>query len=359
MNSSTVNIIGSILAGLCPWGNLLFAWGISLLEGEYQAVRRLTALIILEFVLSVLMFAIEVPEGLFAFLGITAFVTLVIAWFYSTSIFMNDSQRRSMKAFRTIWIAWVVSNFSVLMNIALIILAKKDNKLSWTRYPMIVLLITVFYLIFSDLNVVSGRSYLVMTLLNTAIFTFWVFSKKIGYDMSIIVTALRGGSYTNTAATNTITSTSPTTSNRSVVNNVNQSPFGQRRDQIREKNTSSMNNIYEKGWSVDDTIGLQVELLTIEDIIFPLMLKNEYEKCVKDLIIYIRKLNRYSDSEIEKALGSGGLCAYLDTFFPRLKMDFVRTVYLRSLHILLKDYAEKRDSRVESHLDKLVVKVLN
>ncbi len=360
MNGSAVNILGSILAGLCPWCNLLFAWGISLLEGEYQAVRRISVLIGLELILFITMFVIEVPEGLFTVLGIIAFVTLVAAWFYSTSIFLNDSKQRAMKVFAGIWIGWIVSGFNILMNIILIILAKRDNKLSWARYPMIVLLITLVISFYSFTDASSGKPYALVYLLNTACFAFWIISKEIGYDMSVIVTALQGGSYANTATTNPTSSVNPISSNRSVqVNTTNQPQFRQRRDPIREKNSSSVNNIYQKGWSVDDTVSFNVELLTIEDIIFPIMLKNEYEKCTKDLIIYIRKLNRYSDSEIETALGNGGLSSYLDNFFPRIKMDFIRVVYIRSLHILLKDYAEKRDSRVESHLDKLLIKELN
>lgn len=113
--------------------------------------------------------------------------------------------------------------------------------------------------------------------------------------------------------------------------------------------------IFDKGWQNDDTTDIEVDLLTIEDMINPLILKNEHEKAVKSLIVDIRKLNKYSEQEIVNTFGEKGFSAHLATFFSSLKLDAVRSVYIRSLHILLEDYS-KRDSRIKVYSEKLLIK---
>jgi hypothetical protein len=111
--------------------------------------------------------------------------------------------------------------------------------------------------------------------------------------------------------------------------------------------------INNKGWDVDDTASLQVDLLTIEDIIFPITLKNEHEKSIKDLIIHIRRLSRVNNDKTDQSKRNENLLpSYLNVFFDKLQINAVRSIFLKSLYILLEDYSRK-DSRVLPYLEKL------
>ena len=50
----------------------------------------------------------------------------------------------------------------------------------------------------------------------------------------------------------------------------------------------------EKGWKVDDTKTLEVNYLTIEDIINPIRMTNQHERYVREMIWYIRKVEKIS-----------------------------------------------------------------
>lgn len=115
---------------------------------------------------------------------------------------------------------------------------------------------------------------------------------------------------------------------------------------------------FDKGWTVDDTLRMEVNLTIIEDIINPLSLKNEYEKSTKDLILYIRKLEKHRDIDIENALGKDGLSGYLNTFFEKMEFDAVRLIFLRSLSLVIENYA-KRDTRIVVYQQKMLTIVQN
>lgn len=105
----------------------------------------------------------------------------------------------------------------------------------------------------------------------------------------------------------------------------------------------------EKGWTKDNTLNIEVSFLTIEDMIYPLRLRNEHEKAVKRIIQYIRLLDRYTDSQIKETLGEEGLIIPLDNLWKKINPDFVRDVYKRSLFLVVENYAE-RDERVKPFL---------
>ncbi|MDU1905669.1 MAG: ankyrin repeat domain-containing protein [Dysgonomonas sp.] len=113
--------------------------------------------------------------------------------------------------------------------------------------------------------------------------------------------------------------------------------------------------ISDKGWSEDNTLNIEVTFLTIEDMIYPLRLRNEHEKIVKKMIQYIRVLSRYTDEQIEQTLGEKGLIVHLDNLWDKINPDFVRDVYKRSLFLIVEDYS-KRDERVKVFLSQKLKK---
>lgn len=113
--------------------------------------------------------------------------------------------------------------------------------------------------------------------------------------------------------------------------------------------------ISDKGWSEDNTLNIEVSFLTIEDMIYPLRLRNEHEKIVKKMIQYIRVLSRYTDEQVEQTLGEKGLIVHLENLWDKINPDFVRDVYKRSLFLIVEDYS-KRDERVKEFLNKRLKK---
>lgn len=132
--------------------------------------------------------------------------------------------------------------------------------------------------------------------------------------------------------------------------------------QIKTGLTSFVGNVYEKvktikrrlykpekGWTVDDTIEIEVEFLTIEDMINPISLKNEYEKSVREMIALVRTLEYYTNNELEQKLGEEGLKRKLEDMWEYINPGYVRHIYKWSLYLVVKDYA-RRDWRVKPFL---------
>ncbi|SHF92713.1 ankyrin repeat domain-containing protein [Dysgonomonas macrotermitis] len=112
--------------------------------------------------------------------------------------------------------------------------------------------------------------------------------------------------------------------------------------------TISANN--KRGWTVDDTIGLKVEYLTIEDMINPIRLQNEHEKAIRRMMWYMRRLEQYTDEAVAGTLGEAGLFPHLELLWASVDVYMIREVYKRSLYLMAENYATK-DSRVLSFLE--------
>lgn len=106
-----------------------------------------------------------------------------------------------------------------------------------------------------------------------------------------------------------------------------------------------------KGWTEDDTVDIEVLFLTVEDMINPIQLKNEHEKAVREMIAYIRTLERLSDKEIINIMDGKGLVRGLNSLWESIDPSNVRDIYKRSLYILVEDFS-KRDKRVNTFLNK-------
>ena len=102
----------------------------------------------------------------------------------------------------------------------------------------------------------------------------------------------------------------------------------------------------EKGWTIDDTINIEVNYLTIEDMINPIGMTNQHERYVREMIWYIRKIEKTSEDETPNSLLHKKEVS--DTLVDKWKQvnpKLVRSVYKRSLLIILQNYS-KQNSRV-------------
>jgi len=141
-----------------------------------------------------------------------------------------------------------------------------------------------------------------------------------------------------------------------VTNTANKTPINRRtalpRPVITPSKSKSEHQKPAKGWQTDNTTNIEISFLTIEDMINPIRLANEYEKAVKEMIRYIRLLGKYNDDQINQILGEKGLSFHLNNLWAVIDPEYVRNVYKRSLYILVDNYSE-RDNRVKAFLDKI------
>lgn len=107
-----------------------------------------------------------------------------------------------------------------------------------------------------------------------------------------------------------------------------------------------------KGWSVDSTTIIELQFLTIEDMINPIQLCNEHEKSVRRMMWYMRCLENHTDEQIEQVLGSEGLLPHLESLWKSIKPTYIRAVYKRSLYLMVENYRE-RDERVSIFLESI------
>ncbi len=142
----------------------------------------------------------------------------------------------------------------------------------------------------------------------------------------------------------------PPTSNIQNKTTINkQQPINPKPKKTRSK---PKQEITEKGWAKDDTIDIKVSLLTIEDMINPIRLRNEHEKAIYEMIRYIRLLNRYSNDQTKPLAEQARLIDKLNTLWDKINPDHVRDVYKRSLYLIVEEYST-RDERIKPFLDKI------
>lgn len=121
----------------------------------------------------------------------------------------------------------------------------------------------------------------------------------------------------------------------------------------KSKKSKGRDKLYitEKGWTVDNTVGLEVFYLTIEDMINPIRLKNEHEKAVREMISYFRKVERLSADQITDIFDRKELSTKLNSLWKSIDPVNVRDVYKRSLFILVEHYSDK-DKGLQEFLSK-------
>lgn len=106
----------------------------------------------------------------------------------------------------------------------------------------------------------------------------------------------------------------------------------------------------QQGWSVDNTLQIKVEYLTIEDMVNPIRLCNEHEKAIRKMMWYMRRLENHTDEQIAQVLGPKGLLPHLNKLWLKIDDSMVRHIYKHSLFLLAENYAI-RDKRVLAFID--------
>lgn len=159
-----------------------------------------------------------------------------------------------------------------------------------------------------------------------------------------------------------VNNTNTTTQKPIWSSNYNANQYTRTSSPVRKKATvpkAKVNvSIYDlRGWKDDNTIHISVEYLTIEDRINPIRLCNQHEKEVRRMMWYMRRLEEYPDDKIEQVLGGSGLLPRLNTLWKSINPSYVRSVYKRSLFLLVENYA-LRDDRVLSFLNKMTKEVI-
>ena len=104
----------------------------------------------------------------------------------------------------------------------------------------------------------------------------------------------------------------------------------------------------EKGWTVDDTIELEVNYLTIEDIINPIRMANQHERLVREMIWYVRKVEKTNVDKKEA-------CDMLTSKWKQVNPKQVRSIYKRSLLVILENYS-KQNSKLKQLSKKVKAK---
>ena len=125
----------------------------------------------------------------------------------------------------------------------------------------------------------------------------------------------------------------------------------QQTERVRDKTQNLVlsdeiqNKLPEKGWTVDNTLMLEVNYLTIEDIINPIRLTNQDERDVIEIIQFVRKIERTDADKKE-------VREILISKWKEVDHNLVRSVFKRSLIIIVKNYF-KQDQLVQKSKSKI------
>jgi len=319
-----LNILCTLLLCLCPWINVLCIFCKSLIENNSKQIKLSLFFLICEFILFCTILIVTFQADAFNYLALALLIILSIAFIYSAYIFLKEKPDFGIRYLLVIVSGSIASVFFILINLINALLAYKDKNYKWILFPLLNLSLTILLIG----NIIPGPFFIVIWILNITNFSIWLIVEKNGF-------------------LNTF-SLSPS---RITVQNINTPESAETQ---YDTNTVLVSESFYKGWTIDDTTELDINLLSIEDIINPIPLKNEHEKGVKNLIVYIRKLNNYSSGQLLQTAGEEGLSSYLDTFFQKLNIEAIRAVYIKALFLILEDYSFK-DLRVKDYLEKLPV----
>ena len=90
-------------------------------------------------------------------------------------------------------------------------------------------------------------------------------------------------------------------------------------------------------------------------MINPINLRNEHERAVREMIWYIRRLEKFSEEEATNMTSEKELVKKLNSLWKSIDPNNVRDIYKRSLYLLVENYS-KQDKKVESFLNQIRVK---
>ncbi len=345
--SNFINIVFGFVLLMCPWANVLVVFCRGCLEKKLQMIIPALFFLMLELLLFTGLLSVAGDSNIFKVFIFFLIIVLLGAWVFALVTLLKRNDNNAFLYFLSVIVASFTSVFLILVNLVTIVLAANERKLRYILVPICSLVLMVLLIS----GALPGQFIGLIVLLNFTSTLSWIIVAKNSFLLNLSSSLFGKATSSANPAANPVN-----TSNQSPAPNQNRQRTDNR--QINNRNVAPPTpspEVYNKGWTIDDTEHLDVNLLTIEDVIYPVMLKNEHEKAVKDLIAYIRRMKKYSDIDIVNSLGEGGLSSYLEKFFVKLKIDAVRSVFIRSLYLLIEDYSY-RDSRVKIYMERLSVK---
>lgn len=327
-----LNIIFSFIIGGLPWINLVVLLSNGIQHKKSKQIFWSSLLLFLEITFLSIILVINFENQHFNLFAFLLFLTLNISFIYSIYTFIKNKNNETFSYLIMSVLSGIASIFYILAQLVIIVLAYNEKKYRWMIMPIGIILMTLLLVI----GTLPKEFFALAFLFNLASILFWAIIAKNSYGIKL--PAFKAFN---------VNPTPPSSSSRQSVTINHNKPVN---NQACEDTA-----IFDKGWTVDDTLHISVDLMTIEDMINPLPLKNEHEKAIKDLTIYIRRISLYGENEISKTFGEKGFSTYLETHFSKIELDAVRSVYIKSLHLLLEDYSI-RDPRIQPYLEKVLVK---
>lgn len=326
-----LNTLFNFILGLCPFANVLTILCQGIITKKYKLIITSATFLLLELFIFINILRTEVFDNYFRINILVLITVLTFAWMYSSSVFFHQKNNYAFKRIVSFLIASILSCFFILINIVNIYLFLKQKRYIWVLPQVVIFILTSA--LFTQ--ILPNQFLGLVFLLNFTTIILWLFiDKKAWIESNLTNSLFKKQSFSVNTENQQHEKTQESSGNNT------------------RKNKKPLNSTYHRGWTTDDTLHLSINLLTIEDIIYPITLKNEHEKSTKDLIQYIRKLSRYNDSEIDNLIGRDGLSAYLKTHLQKIDLESVRSVYIKSLWLLIEDYSN-RDTRVTIYLEKL------
>lgn len=331
------NLISGFILALIPWANILIVFCDNLKNGNNRKLIAPSMMLIVEFFLSMYI----VKEKLYydkAWLT-TLIVVLIPMAIYSFWYFLRNPQIETLKCVCVAFITPIFTAWIFIINIIGLYLSSKwDTRLSkWKIVHLVAIIIAVYTII--TVKRVGTDNVSNFTIYLYLVVTTWV---------TILSMYLRG------SLSKPINVQQPTTelAKEDVPEaQVKQTNIGKEQPHNTIQQTRERPNQpapYDKGWTTDDTVRMEINALIIEDIITPIPLKNEYEKSATELVAHIRKLKRQKNLDTIK----NDFPDYLKNYFNATNFEAIRLVYLRSIYVLLEDYS-KDDPRISLYAQQI------
>lgn len=325
-----LNFLCILIICLCPWINVLVIFSKALIDNNSKQIKQSLLFLISELFLFCTILAVTFQSGIFNYLALVLSVILFFSIIYSGYIFLKEKNNYGLPYFLISTAALFTSPFFILINLIFLLPACYEKKYKLIIFPLFNLLLSI--LLVAD--IIPGAFFVVICILNATNFILRFLIEKNNLLVKFAGSRL----------------------NKSTQNQKQPQSLHQQEEEINTSNTST--EIFHKGWITDDTEEMEINLLSIEDIINPIMLKNEHEKSIKELISYIRKLSNSSEDDSKKILGVNGLSGHLKIFFGKVNIEAVRVVYIKALYLLIEDYSRK-DSKIKPFLEKLLIEQTN
>lgn len=310
-----IDTVFNIFLGLCPWANVLTTFYSGLVEKKHKQAIVSFLLLIGELFLFLNVLSQETFDTNFR-LSVLCLLGLIIgAWAYTTIVFFQRRKNGGIKRIISIVISTFLSLLLVVTNIVSFVFFLTKKKYIWAtlQFALILVPLNVY------LNNLPIQFLFLSVLLNFTAILLWIFINKNDWINDGI----------------------------SIFSVVNQSNSTYRTPTFSGNTEKKGDVIFDKAWTIDDTQNYQVNLLTIEDIIYPIVLKNECEKSTKELIMTIRQLTKSDVTNID----SRGLENQLETYFETVDLSAIRTIFKTSLYLSIEEYS-KKDPQYSIYLEK-------